>query len=109
MHRRVTTVALATTLAAVLAVSACSSKSTDSGSESSGSAGSGLAISPVAQINTAGEEQPAVQEANALNPAEPGGQTCAPATIAMAGALTERVTNARAPREVAEDKTGGAA
>ena len=27
----------------------------------------------------------------------------------MAGALTERVTNARAPREVAEDKTGGAA
>ncbi|MCH5641423.1 MULTISPECIES: branched-chain amino acid ABC transporter substrate-binding protein [unclassified Gordonia (in: high G+C Gram-positive bacteria)] len=88
MHRRVTTVALATTLAAVLAVSACSSKSTDSGSESSGSAGSGLTISPVAQINTAGEEQPAVQEANALNPAEPGGQTCAPATIAMAGALT---------------------
>ncbi|MGW5521507.1 ABC transporter substrate-binding protein [Gordonia sp. NPDC003950] len=88
MHRRVTTVALATTLAAVLAVSACSSKSTDSGSESSGAAGSGLTISPVAQINTQGQEQPSVEEANALNPAEPGGQTCEPATIAMAGALT---------------------
>lgn len=88
MHRRVTTTALAMTLAAVLAVSACSSKSTDSGSESSGAAGSGLTISPVAQIDTQGQEAPSVQEANALDPAQPGGQTCAPATIAMAGALT---------------------
>ncbi|MGC5246459.1 branched-chain amino acid ABC transporter substrate-binding protein [Gordonia sp. DT219] len=89
MRRRMATAAIAVILAGMLAVSACSNKSTDSGSgESSGAANSGLTISPVTQINTEGQEQPAVAEANALNPAQPGGQTCAPATIATAGALT---------------------
>lgn len=90
MHRRVTTAALGVTLAAVLAVSACSSKSTDSDSSSSGSAsaGSGLTISPLAQINTEGKEQPKASEADALNPASPADKKCDPATIAMAGALT---------------------
>ena len=90
MHRRVTTAALGATLAAVLAVSACSSKSTDSDSSSSGSAsaGSGLTISALAQIDTAGKEQPKASDAEALDPSSPSGQKCDPATIAMAGALT---------------------
>lgn len=90
MRRRMATAAIAVTLAGVLAVSACSSKSTDSGSSASGSSSSksALTISPLNQINTEGKSVAPPAESQALNPAMPGGAKCAPATIAMAGALT---------------------
>lgn len=91
MHRRMTTGALAVALAGVLAVSACSSKSSDSGSaESSGSAsaGSALAIKADKAIDTQGNALQAAAEDKALDPAGDGKATCAPATLAMAGALT---------------------
>ncbi|GAC69923.1 branched-chain amino acid ABC transporter substrate-binding protein [Gordonia soli] len=91
MHRRMTTGALAVALAGVLAVSACSSKSTESGSGSESgpsSAGSGLTIAPLAQIDTKGNEVQAAAESEALNPAGDGKANCPSTTIAMAGALT---------------------
>lgn len=90
MRRRMATAAIAVTLTGILAVSACSSKSTDSGSGASGSSASnsGLTISALNQINTEGKEVPPAAESSALNPAQPGGAKCDPSTIAMAGALT---------------------
>ncbi|RPA63536.1 branched-chain amino acid ABC transporter substrate-binding protein [Gordonia oryzae] len=90
MRRRMATAAIAVTLTGILAVSACSNKSTDSGSGASGSSASnsGLTISALNQINTQGKEVPPAAESAALNPAQPGGAKCDPSTIAMAGALT---------------------
>lgn len=90
MRRRMATAAIAVTLTGILAVSACSSKSTDSGSGASGSSASnsGLTIAALNQINTEGKEVPPAAESAALNPAQPGGAKCDPSTIAMAGALT---------------------
>ncbi|MGC4964225.1 branched-chain amino acid ABC transporter substrate-binding protein [Gordonia sp. DT218] len=92
MHRRVATGALALAMASVLAVSACSSKSSDSGTESgssgSAAASSGLEIAPLAQIDTQGNEVQGATESAALSPAGDGQAQCPQTTIAMAGALT---------------------
>lgn len=94
MHRRVTTGALAVAVASVLAVSACSSKSSDSGTTESGgasgsaAASSGLTISPLAQIDTQGNKVQSTSESAALTPAGDGKAQCPETTIAMAGALT---------------------
>ncbi|MBD0022947.1 ABC transporter substrate-binding protein [Gordonia pseudamarae] len=91
MHRRMTTGALAVTMAAVLALSACSSKDdsdSDSGTSTSAGTSSGLMIAPLAQIDTSGNEVEAAAESDALSPAGDGKATCDPTTIAMAGALT---------------------
>lgn len=74
-----------------LAVAGCSSKSNDSGSGASASSSGGstaLSIQPVVQIDVKGTE---VKVDNSGTPADPAGDpsaTCAPVTIAMAGALT---------------------
>lgn len=90
MHRRMTTGALVVAMAGVLALSACSSKSADSGTESgsSGAAGSGLTISPLAQIDTQGNEVQAASESDAESPEGDGKAQCPETTLAMAGALT---------------------
>ncbi|MGK2321090.1 branched-chain amino acid ABC transporter substrate-binding protein [Gordonia rhizosphera] len=88
MHRRTTTAAFAVAMAGVLAVSACSSKSTDSGSGASEAAGTGLQITALAQIDTQGNKVEASSESDAASPAGDGTAKCDPATIAMAGALT---------------------
>ncbi|MDY6809547.1 MAG: branched-chain amino acid ABC transporter substrate-binding protein [Actinomycetota bacterium] len=91
MHRRMTTGALAVALAGVLAVSACSDKSSDSGTGADGGStagGSGLTIAPLAQIDTQGNEVPAASESDALTAAGDGNAECPETTIAMAGALT---------------------
>lgn len=90
MHRRVTTGAFAVAMAGVLAVSACSSKSSDSDTGSGGTSGAntGLTISPLAQIDTKGNKVESAKESDAANPAGDGKAKCNPMTIASAGALT---------------------
>ncbi|GAB06618.1 ABC transporter substrate-binding protein [Gordonia amarae] len=92
MHRRMTTGALAVTMAGILALSACSSKDSDSDSESGAStsagASTGLTIAPLAQIDTEGKTVEAASESDAESPAGDGKAKCDPTTIAMAGALT---------------------
>lgn len=83
MHRRITTGALAATLASVLVLSACGDKSTDSGSTDTG-----LQIAPLAQIDTQGNEQQAAAESDALDPAGDGKAECPDTTLAQMGALT---------------------
>lgn len=92
MHRRMTTGALAVTMAGILVLSACSSKDSDSDSDSGAStsagASSGLSIAPLVQIDTDGNEVESSSEADALSPAGDGKAKCDATTIAMAGALT---------------------
>ncbi|MFT4087462.1 MAG: branched-chain amino acid ABC transporter substrate-binding protein [Gordonia sp. (in: high G+C Gram-positive bacteria)] len=83
MQRRVTTAALAATLASVLVLSACGSKSSENDSTNSG-----LEIAPLAQIDTQGNEQQAAAESDALDPAGDGKAKCPETTIAQMGALT---------------------
>ena len=92
MHRRMTTGALAVTMAGILALSACSSKDDDSDSDTgagtSTGASSSLTIAPLAQIDTKGNKVEAPSESDAESPAGDGQAKCDPTTIAMAGALT---------------------
>ena len=90
MQRRVAVGALAVTMATVLAVSACGSKSnSDSGGSSGSSGASGsMTITALAQIDTAGKEVAATDPSSAVTPAGDGKATCTASTIAMAGALT---------------------
>nr|WP_246600947.1 branched-chain amino acid ABC transporter substrate-binding protein [Skermania piniformis] len=89
--------ALVIGIAAALALAGCSSKSTDEGSSSTSASGAGtgsaaastnLSIQPLVQVDTEGKEVPAADTASAADPAGAGNATCAPASIAMAGALT---------------------
>ncbi len=87
--------ALVVGIAAAVVLAGCSSKSTDSGtSSSSGSSGgsqaaaTNLSIQPLVQIDTEGKEVPKADTSSAADPAGDGQATCAPTSIAMAGALT---------------------
>ncbi|WP_298443278.1 ABC transporter substrate-binding protein, partial [Gordonia sp. (in: high G+C Gram-positive bacteria)] len=82
-RRHVRTAAVAAALAGVMALSACGDKSTDTASS-----GSGLEITPLAQIDTQGNEQQAVAENQALDPAGDGKAQCPETTLAQMGALT---------------------
>lgn len=91
MHRRTAKGALIVAMTAALALSGCSEKSTDDNGSSGGSGtagGSNLAIKPQLQIDSEGKEAAKSDSANAANPAGDGKATCAPTSIAMAGALT---------------------
>lgn len=81
MQRRMRAVVAAAAVAGLLtATAACSSKSSEDSSH--------LQIVPVTQIDAEGQPVEAPAESDALNPAGDGNATCAPATIATAGALT---------------------
>ncbi|MFT4126007.1 MAG: branched-chain amino acid ABC transporter substrate-binding protein [Gordonia sp. (in: high G+C Gram-positive bacteria)] len=80
MRRRMTTAAIALTLTGVLAVSACSSKSTDSESP--------LSIAPLSQIDLNGNEVPAQSGGTPLDPGAAINAVCPGTTIGFAGAET---------------------
>ncbi|PXX62463.1 amino acid/amide ABC transporter substrate-binding protein (HAAT family) [Nocardia tenerifensis] len=76
---------------AALVLTGCSDKSTsNNGSDASGTSGgaAGLKITPVAQVDINGKEVPKTDASKAADPAGDGKATCAPATLAFAGALT---------------------
>ncbi|RJO69226.1 branched-chain amino acid ABC transporter substrate-binding protein [Nocardia panacis] len=88
---RVARGALVVGAAAALAVSGCSSKSTENsagGSSGTGGGGTSLTINPLVQIDSQGKEAPAGNSAAAADPAGDGKAKCAPLTIAMSGPLT---------------------
>ncbi|WP_069164461.1 branched-chain amino acid ABC transporter substrate-binding protein [Nocardia altamirensis] len=75
--------------AAALVLTGCSDKSTGTGTNTSGTSGAtDLKITPVAQVDINGKEVPKVDPAKAADPAGDGKATCAPTTLAFAGALT---------------------
>lgn len=88
---------LALVLSVGLALTACSSKSTDSGSGSDETAGGtettaassdDLMITPLVQIDSEGKETTATSSGTPADPAGDGTAKCDPVTLAMAGALT---------------------
>ncbi|MFT3715384.1 MAG: branched-chain amino acid ABC transporter substrate-binding protein [Gordonia sp. (in: high G+C Gram-positive bacteria)] len=83
MQRRLTTVAFAATLASALVLSGCGDKSKDASGNDTG-----MEIAPLAQIDTNGNEVPANQESDAVDPAGDGKAKCDPISIAQMGALT---------------------
>lgn len=89
MHRR-TRGALIVGIAAALALAGCSSKSTESGTSGGSETGAAtnLSIQPLVQVDTEGNEVAKTDTAAAASPADNSNATCAPVSIAMAGALT---------------------
>lgn len=75
--------------AAALVLAGCSDKSSDSGTSEATGAGTGsLSIQPLLQVDTEGKEVAKADTSAAASPAGNGSATCAPVSIAMAGALT---------------------
>ncbi|CAM4443045.1 branched-chain amino acid ABC transporter substrate-binding protein [Nocardia ninae] len=89
-HSRTTRGVLAIGAAAALVLTGCSDKSTSSnGTDSSGTSGAaGLSIQPVVQVDINGKEVAKTDASKAADPAGDGKATCAPTSIAFAGALT---------------------
>ena len=89
MHRRTVTGALVVAVAASLALTGCSSKSTNSGGPNSGSGSdSNLSIQVLAQYDKDGNELKAASDNVPADPAGDGKAKCSNVSIAMAGALT---------------------
>ncbi|NDK91289.1 branched-chain amino acid ABC transporter substrate-binding protein [Gordonia desulfuricans] len=85
MRRRMTTAAIAVTLTGALALSACSSKTTESEST--------LSITPLSQIDVQGNEVAAQNQQAPLDPGAALNATCPESTIAFAGAETGADSN----------------